>query len=165
MEIWKDVENYTGKYQVSNLGNIRTLRYKKIIRLKRLYKDNKGYIIVNFYCNKKPKWLRVHRLVAKTFIPNSQNKRVVNHIDGIKYHNHVENLEWATDKENVAHAIKNKLSLIGEINGNAILKEIDIRKIRAMSGIISNVKIASLFKVTPSNIGLIIKNKAWKHVQ
>jgi len=69
-----------------------------------------GYPVLNLYSNGFSKQEYVHRLVAKTFIPNPENKRTVNHIDGIKTNNHVYNLEWATDSENIKHAYDNGLN-------------------------------------------------------
>jgi len=69
-----------------------------------------GYPVLNLYSNGFSKQEYIHRLVAKTFIPNPENKRTVNHIDGIKTNNHVSNLEWATDSENIKHAYDNGLN-------------------------------------------------------
>lgn len=64
-----------------------------------------GYMIVQLYIGKKTHTRSIHRLLAEAFISNPDNKRCVNHINGIKNDNRLDNLEWATDKENVAHAI------------------------------------------------------------
>lgn len=70
---------------------------------------SKGYEIVDLYKNGKRKTVRVHRLVAEAFIPNNDNKPEVNHIDGNKHNNNVDNLEWVTKKENCRHAWNNNL--------------------------------------------------------
>ena len=82
-EIWKDIEGYEGKYQVSNLGNIKSLNYRghggvKLLRQDIVYNGYKG---VNLFKNGKRKHYRVHRLVAMTFIPNPKNLPMVNHKD------------------------------------------------------------------------------------
>jgi len=106
MEIWKNIEGYEGYYQVSNKGNVRSLVTNKL--LSQTYcKD--GYLKVHFNVNSVDKTRQVHRLVAKHFCPNSENKPQVNHIDGNKTNNNASNLEWVTQKENMKHAFKNNL--------------------------------------------------------
>lgn len=107
-EIWRKIEGFEN-YEVSNLGNVRSLKNKKVKILK-LIKRETGYIFINLYKNKKIHHKSVHRLVASTFIPNPQNKFQVNHIDGDKTNNKVENLEWCTAKENSQHAWNTGLS-------------------------------------------------------
>lgn len=114
-EIWKDIPDYEGIYQASNLGKIKSLP-KNIKMPKGGYRkqkekflkfsiDKDGYFKTTICKNKKPKTYYVHRLIAKTFIKNKENKSFVNHIDGNKQNNCVNNLEWCTAKENVNHAI------------------------------------------------------------
>lgn len=106
-EIWKDVVGYEGLYKVSNLGNVISNRrnYKCGTRYLSSY-DKGGYRRVSLVVNCQKKNLLVHRLVAEAFIPNPENKNAVNHIDGCKTNNCVDNLEWVTNQENTAHAIK-----------------------------------------------------------
>ena len=98
------------------MGNIKRLRYysknkcyNEIIMKKA--SDKQGYQIISLSKNKKRKTYRVHRLIAKTFIENPQNKKEVNHIDGNKSNNCISNLEWCTRSENQIHAYKNKLQI------------------------------------------------------
>lgn len=119
-EIWKDVKGYEGLYQVSNLGNIKSLaRYKKNHSKLQKVEERKlnmytnkynGYVYIVLTKNAIEKNIRVHKLVAQAFIPNSENKPQINHIDGNKENNRVDNLEWCTCKENVIHAYKNGLA-------------------------------------------------------
>ena len=102
-EIWLDIEGYEGRYLVSNFGRVKSLITNKILNQ---YKDRYGYLRVILSLNGKQKIYLVHRLVAKAFIPNPENKLEVNHKDGNKENNHVDNLEWVTSKENVKHAYK-----------------------------------------------------------
>lgn len=109
-EIWSDVEGYEGKYMVSNIGKVKSLDYHRTGKEKIMKprKDKKGYLYVGLYKNKKEKWVSVHRLVAAAFIPNPENKPCIDHINTIKDDNRVENLRWATPKENVNNPISRK---------------------------------------------------------
>ena len=110
MEIWKDIEGYENKYQVSNLGNVKSLETwtgDKYIRREKILKNmvyGNGYYYVCLSKNGKVKKYKVNRLVAQAFIPNPDNKPFTNHIDGDKLNNNVDNLEWCTQSENMKHA-------------------------------------------------------------
>jgi len=97
MEIWKEIPWYEWLYQVSNLGNVKSLKFWKEKLLSSFI--NKKYLTVNL--NRKQK--AIHRLVAITFIPNPENKPQVNHIDWNKLNNCVDNLEWCTQSENIQY--------------------------------------------------------------
>ena len=110
---WKDIQGYEGLYQVSNLGEVRSLKYKgrNNIKILKGASDKDGYRRVALFDKEKcRKEYRIHRLVAEAFIPNPENKPQVNHIDGCKYNNIVQNLEWCTNQENHIHAWKTGLS-------------------------------------------------------
>ena len=121
-EIWKQVVEYESYYEVSNLGNVRSIdrtiinsigkvfNYKS--RLLKPAKNKYGYLQVGVSINSKIKSFTVHSLVAKAFIKNPKNKPTVNHKDGIKINNNVNNLEWATRSENSIHALKNGLRIM-----------------------------------------------------
>lgn len=115
-EVWKDIEGYEGIYQVSNLGRIRSLD-RMIHGAYGRTRFSKGKIIKchitrNGYINvilRKRNFL-VHRIVAKTFLPNPENKTVVDHIDTVKSNNNVDNLRWVTTSENISNPItKNRM--------------------------------------------------------
>lgn len=122
-EVWKDIQGYEGLYQVSNLGRVKSLGrfidrlvYGNYWQEEKILKPNKtkyGYLIVELRKNKKPKSFLVHRLVAITFIPNSENKPEVDHINADKTNNSVNNLRWVTAKENVRNPL-NMMHLIGK---------------------------------------------------
>ena len=97
MQIWKDIEGYKGHYQISNYGNVRSLK-KDAFLMKGGYL--KGYKIISLWKNGTGKMFRVHRLVAAAFIPNPDNKPCIDHIDGDRANNHADNLRWVTAKEN-----------------------------------------------------------------
>lgn len=104
MEIWKDIKGYEGEYQISNLGRVKTLKKQigrkeaeKIMKPSTTYQ---GYSRITLIKDKKPKMYAVHRLVAEAFIPNTENKPIVDHINGERGDNRVENLRWTTFSEN-----------------------------------------------------------------
>lgn len=113
-EVWRDVPEYEGLYQVSNKGNV-----KRDGRIKSQRIDKGGYCTVGLSRNSVQKCLKVHRLVAGAFIPNPEEKRTVNHIDGNKQNNNVENLEWATHSENIIHANATGLRVVTEAQRKA----------------------------------------------
>ena len=113
-EIWKDVKGYEGLYQVSNIGRIKSLPRKTNNQynnglIRKLVIRNNGYYFINLYKNNKSKLFTVHRLVAIAFLCNPNNLPCVNHIDGNKLNNNVNNLEWCTYHENEIHAFLKKL--------------------------------------------------------
>ena len=104
-EIWKDIREYYDLYQVSNLGRVRsTGKYGTKGQIIRPC-VGRGYYKVQLYKNKKSRCIYVHRLVATAFLPNPYRKEQINHIDGNKFNNRLDNLEWATRDENWQHAI------------------------------------------------------------
>ena len=114
IEIWKDCVGYEGRYQVSNLGNVRSIANNKGTYQERLLSQRQtktsDYLYVVFTVKDVSKQHSVHRLVAKAFIANPSNKATVNHIDGNKLNNNVCNLEWNTYSENLKHAFANGLN-------------------------------------------------------
>ncbi len=164
MEIWKDIENYKGYYQISNLGNVRSLqrqvfskRYNNIYNIsEKVLKTNKrpnGYISCIFSKNGIKEVYTIHKLVALSFIPNPENKPQINHINGIKTDNRAENLEWCTSKENRKHAF-----LTGLIRKKRLLTEyqvIEARKLRNTG--MKYGKLAKLYNVSYKVIEIACK--------
>lgn len=181
LEIWKDVIGFEGMYQVSSMGNVRSLDRK----VKHNYSgwanrkgqeikkrpDKDGYLKVNLKVKQKGKSSIVHRLVASAFIPNAENKPQVNHKNGIKNDNRIENLEWCTTFENRQHAydtgLQHSFTRQGELNNFNKLKEQQVREIRILHDKkkgFTYKKLGEIYNVSEGAIGNIIKNKTWKQL-
>lgn len=107
-EEWRDIPGYEGLYQVSDLGEVRSMRWHKPIMLK-LSKMGRGYLQCHVSLHGIEKYFYVHRAVAMAFVPNPDNKPYVNHIDGDKTNNAADNLEWVEPYENTYHAMSSGL--------------------------------------------------------
>ncbi|MFD0768883.1 NUMOD4 motif-containing HNH endonuclease [Bacillus sp. CGMCC 1.60114] len=177
-EIWKPIKNFEEKYEVSNFGNTRTIagvfdrkRDEKIIKVRKRSKVLKlidhinGYKYVNL---SDAKHHYVHRLVAEAFIPKEEGKNFVNHIDGNKSNNCIDNLEWCTHKENLRHARdKQLLRVKGESNPSAKLRKEDIEYIRKhyipYDRKFGGGALARKFGVSVSTINLVVLRKNWNY--
>ena len=122
MEIWKPIKNYEDSYEISNLGNVKSLNYGNTgtSRLLKLRKDKYGYLNVELNKNGKRKVFKVHRLVLMTFMPiEGMESLQVNHIDENKLNNTLENLEWCTNEYNSNYGTRNdKISKKQKINNS-----------------------------------------------
>ena len=109
-EIWRDIQGYEGKYQVSNMGRVKSLNYRQTgkERILRGIGTILGYLTVNLYQDGKMKTHKVHRLVALAFLPNPYNLPQINHLDENKENNCIDNLEWVSCKENINHGTRNQ---------------------------------------------------------
>lgn len=174
-EEWRPIKGYK-YYEVSNKGRIRSWYNNRFGKLKNPKIKNiqiatsGGYSIIQLYKNKREKNYFVHRLVAEAFIPNPNNKPLVNHIDGDKNNNNINNLEWVTDSENKLHAYKIGLrevrNMKGEKHPSNKLSQKDVLEIREMCKK-SNLplrKIARRYNVSRGTISNIKNRHTWKHV-
>lgn len=152
MEIWKNIEGYIGVYQISNFGNVRSLsngftRKSKILKQK---VDRNGYKSVSLSKNSIGKYFSIHRLVALHFLYRNDISLHVNHKDGIKTNNNLDNLEWVTRSENQKHAFSSGLNKISEKTRLLSMEATCKKVINDHNGIIYNsIKTASI----ESNIG------------
>lgn len=177
-EVWKDIKGFEGVYQVSNLGNVKSLdRYlpyktngSKFYKGQEIVKrpNNCGYLRVGLSKNKKQHHYFVHRLVAQTFIENFNNLEQVNHKDGNKLNNRVDNLEWVTLEDNISHSIETGLRKCkGSDNNYSKLteEEVVVIKKRILSEEETLTEIAKDFNISISVVSCIKLGKSWKHVR
>jgi hypothetical protein len=165
LEEWKDIQGYEGKYQISSFGRVRNIQKGNFLNPSPNYK---GYLRVNLWKNGGYKTKVVHRLVCKAFLDNPDNKPQVNHIDGDKTNNKLQNLEWVTNDENKKHAVKLGLTarMPGTKNGRCKITE-DTAKgiIRDLKSGMRNIDIVNKYKVTKDTVSNIKRKKAWNHLQ
>lgn len=155
-------------YFISNNGVVYSDKYteRKILSPRA---NKRGYLYVNLCNNGKYKSISIHRLVAQAFIPNTENKPEVNHINGIKTDNRVENLEWVTKSENIQHAFDNNLNkphdAKGSKNGFSKLKENQVVEIKTK--LINKISVNEIYKqygVSYECIRNIKRCLSWGHI-
>lgn len=153
-QVWKDIEGFDG-YSLSRRGDV----LSTMGATPKLLKHNKrgNYFGVRLFKNKKMYRFSIHRLLAETFIPNPDNKPEVNHVNGIKTDNRVENLEWVTKSENQKHALKMGLANIGygEKSRNRKLNNLQVRVINRLKGYLSQRIIAGYFGIAQTRVSQI----------
>lgn len=175
-EIWLDIKGYEGQYQVSNMGRIlskertvevllrgRKTTNKVFEKLKVFYSAMGGYYGVLLSQNGKNKSYRVHRLIAKEFIENPENKPYINHINGIKTDNRVENLEWCTASENLQHAYN--IGLMNRPIENCNFSKLSLQQITEIRNTYKRntaLQLSKQFNVTRTTIYNIVHFKTWK---
>ena len=157
MEIWKD---YLYNYQISSLGRFKNKVTNHIYK-PRLNNKGRYYVCVSMGSRTTRKTILIHRAVAETFIPRDNDELEVNHIDGNRQNNNVNNLEWCTRCENVEHAKINKLFKYGLDNHKTKLSDDDVLAIRKLyqTQEMNMSKIAEIYNVSKSCISNIINNK------
>jgi len=163
-EIWMEIRGYEGLYEVSNLGRVRKNKVSPSgevdCRILSQRYSTQRYLQCKLSKNGLEKNHRIHRLVAENFIPNPKNKAQVNHIDGVKENNYVNNLEWCTQHENMRHANKNWL-----INKVRVLTEDAVREIRENKDNLTQKQLGEIYGVSGVQIGRVMRRKKWAHVE
>ena len=162
-EIWKDVIEFENMYQISNKGNVKSLKRKSVSgkilkeRLLSPSKDTKGYLRVSLHKENKSYHRSVHRLVAQTFLGNKIELQV-NHKDGDKTNNITTNLEWCSNKENSEHAYNTNLKQRDILNPAISIKSINIETKKEVNHYSIN-QAAKTLRLYPSNILKVLKGK------
>lgn len=152
---------YEDKYLVATDGRVYSLHSKRY--LKPVPKSGYNALWIG------GKMRKTHRFIAEAFIPNPQNKPNINHIDGDRANNKIENLEWCTQSENVQHAwrtgLKNNDTIRGELNPNTKLKDSDVAEIKGLRGKKSYRQIMAMYGIGYGTVYRIMNNHKWKHVE
>jgi hypothetical protein len=162
-EQMKDIPNYEGRYAITNDGRVWSYPTKMGHhngKYKSITLTSRGYPNVRFSDRKsKAKAFLIHRLVAECFIPNPENKKTVNHKNGIKTDNRVENLEWMSHSENVQHSYDNGLEIASCEFRKYTMKEVLEIKSLYKTGLYSHRKIGKMYNISHGTVGAIIRNE------
>ena len=155
-ERWKRIKGFSG-YKISNYGRIKG----PVKMLKHCIDKTTGYYVVRLSKRGKSYKRYVHRLKAQHFIPNPKNKRTVNHKNGVKSDNRLNNLEWNTYSENIQHAYDNNLRDKGEKHpwAKVTKRKLKVIKLFLKRGDFTQKRIAELFGVSPATVTLIKQGK------
>ena len=161
-EIWKPIPDYEQLYHISNFGRVKSF-YNGKIKIRKPVLGTTGYLLVNLSKGNKVKLIAVHQLVALAFIPNTEGKPEVNHKVGCKFNNYVENLEWATQAENIRHAVANDLIKSGEGNYRAKFTNAQVEYIRNNPDGLNLEQLAAKFGVVFQVISAIQLGKKYRN--
>lgn len=174
MEEWKDIAGFDN-YQISNYGRVKNKNTERILSS---CISRNGYIKVTLRASNKTHVVYIHRLIAEHFLNNPSEEQLlwasntvygkvqVNHIDGNKLNNHIDNLEWSTGKENIKHSYDTELNLPkrAEVNGKLTEEQvIEIRRLYKETNC-TQKELGIKYNTNPRNIGYIINRDTWTHI-
>jgi hypothetical protein len=174
-KVWEDIEGFVGYYQISNHAEIRSLdrwvatkpssNNKRFIKGQVMKSCINNYRVIRLSKDGISKHFLLHRLLALAFIPNPNNYPCVNHIDGNKLNNDLNNLEWCTYSYNSTHSyIIGKQNKKGENHHFAKLTEKDVREIRYMDGTLTRWFMSKLYNISIHTIRDICIGRRWSHI-
>lgn len=166
IEEWRIINEYNN-YEVSSFGRVRNIKRNFILKPSlQVMPDGYKRLRVNLYFKGGHKQFKVHRLVAKVFIPNPNNKPIINHIDNNSLNNNIENLEWCTNEENLKHSARQGRLNRGENNARSILKEHEVLNIRnnPPRTLEQKIIIAKKYGIKVNSLRAIIRGVNWKHL-
>jgi hypothetical protein len=161
-EKFVSISGYEGLYKIAKTGEIYSVLRNKTLKHQT---QSNGYKTVNLWKDKKVKTCTIHRLIAQAFIPNPNNKPVINHKNLNKADNSIENLEWCSHSENIKHAKDNGLG-VGEKNGNSKLTKEQVLEIREKYKFrkYTHIMLGNEYGVRENYIQRIVAKQVWKHI-
>ena len=164
--MWKDIKNYEGIYQVNVLGEVKNIKFNRILKNVSTGK----YLKVVLFKKGKGKQYLIHRLISEYFIPNPSNKPCINHINGDGLDNRLDNLEWVTHKENINHAWDNNMCFkkYGFENPACKISDLSVLTIREWKKLCPktpNRIIGSYFGISRQHCDDLIKGRKRHHAR
>jgi hypothetical protein len=157
IEVWKDIDGYVGLYQISSYGRVKSLYKKPYLIMAPSVRH--GYLFIRLYKDEKYKTHFIHKLIAKSFVPIIAGKNFVNHKDGNKQNNSIENLEWCTIQENNIHAFRTGL----QKTKLTIDQVKEIRRLAPKTWV-GKKQLSEVYSVHVSTVRDIMDNKIYKNV-
>jgi hypothetical protein len=167
-EEWKPVLGFEEYYEVSSAGRFKRIKPSRGTQPGKILKPNlgkRGYYQVTIRTDQGRHELYLHSIVASAFLGSRPEGYDVNHIDGNKHNNRAENLEYATRKSNIQHAVLRGLTRTGESCCNAKLRNADVAVIRKLFPSMHPADIARIYRVSPATIWDIVRGRTWKYLR
>ena len=165
MEIWKPIPGFESTYEVSNLGRVKSYAQSAAGKLRAPLTNLRGYKQMILSKAGKNSIHSVHLLVCQAFIGQKPAGMEINHKNGIKADNRLENLEYCTKSENKSHSVNVLKQGRGESHGMSKINEEIVREIRRLAATkMCHREIAAKFGITRPNVSYIVKGVAWRHI-